>query len=139
MAPIAIDPRNAPDLWRLYGRHAAVMLSTGPRFHTGSTDAMFSVLSGAQHVDLNQLAIFGPAVVADAVAAVAVVDGADVPALIAVSGSVADAAVVGEVLQSNRGIRGQSGEAVVVMPGIDAENQARLKVVRHIATDYAGG
>ncbi len=47
--------------------------------------------------------------------------------------------VVGEVLQSNRGIRGQSGEAVVVMPGIDAENQARLKVVRHIATEYAGG
>lgn len=116
MAPIALDPRNAPDLWRLYGRHAAVMLSAGPRLHTISTEAMFAVLSGAQHVDLNQLAIFGPAGVADAVAAVAVVEGADVPALIAVSGSVADAAVVGEVLQHGGFTRLAEREALFWAP-----------------------
>ena len=150
MALIALDPRNAPDLWRLYGRHAAVMLSAGPRLHTGSTEAMFSVLSGAQHVDLNQLAIFGPAVVADAVAAVAVVDGADVPALIAVSGSVADAAVVGEVLQQGGFTRTAEREALFWAPSpppvasspfdvrraIDAADLSAIGLILHDAHGY---
>ncbi len=46
---------------------------------------------------------------------------------------------IGEVLKNNRSIRGDTGETVVLIPGPDAENQDRLKIVRFIAEEYARG
>lgn len=50
---------DAADLWALYGRHAALIFGSGPTVASLHLPASFAVFSGADHVDLNQVALFG--------------------------------------------------------------------------------
>jgi GNAT superfamily N-acetyltransferase len=78
------DPAAA-HLWTLYGRHAAVVLSSGPDVEIVADTHRFIVWSGADHVDLNQSALYGAAD-SDAVADLARrVLGRGVPMLLSVS------------------------------------------------------
>lgn len=78
---------DVAQLWREYGRHAAVMLGAGPAPRFIPTQSSFVALSGAPHVDLNQAAVYGDASAVEARAVAAASVAAGVPCLLAVSKS----------------------------------------------------
>lgn len=90
----------APDLWRLFGRHAVTMFRAGPAPRVSQRPDSFVVLSGAPHVDLNQGALFAGAGAADVEAIAAATEEAGVPSLIAVSPSLRSPAPVVAALQA---------------------------------------
>jgi GNAT superfamily N-acetyltransferase len=90
---------SAPDLWRLFGRHAATMFRSGPAPRLSQRPDSFVVMSGAPHVDLNQGALFAGAAAADVEAIAAATGAAGVPSLIAVSASLRRPAPVVEALR----------------------------------------
>jgi hypothetical protein len=49
------DDRDPAALWSIYGAHAAVMLRCGPAVMVAPAPGHVFVLSGADHVDLNQV------------------------------------------------------------------------------------
>ncbi len=80
------DDRDlAARLWRLYARHAAIVLGGGPASTVALDERWFVVTSGSGHVDLNQGAVFGGAGTADVVALGVVAAMADVPMLLGCS------------------------------------------------------
>jgi hypothetical protein len=77
-------------LWTLYGRHAALLLARGPSFEARHEASYFVAFSGAEHVDLNQAALFGDAGPAEACEVVERALRAGAPTLLGRSSSVRD-------------------------------------------------
>ncbi|HUQ43792.1 MAG TPA: GNAT family N-acetyltransferase [Candidatus Limnocylindria bacterium] len=79
---------EAARLWRRYADHAAVLFRSGPRPTMEFTDQWFVVASGAQHVDMNQGALYGEATAEDAERLASRVLAAEVPCLLGCSDGV---------------------------------------------------
>jgi hypothetical protein len=82
--------KDARELWTLYGRHASLLLARGPNPDSRLEASYFIAFSGAEHVDLNQAALFGDAGLAEARAVVELAVCAGVPTLLGRSSSVRD-------------------------------------------------
>ncbi len=83
-----MDRGLIPRLWERYGRHAELVFRGGPRPAGHTTPRSFLAMSGADHVDLNQAALFGDATPDDAAALVASVLDGEAPCLLACSDGV---------------------------------------------------
>ena len=140
MMPPDVDAsQHVPDLWRVYGRHAALMLGTGPAPAEDHRDGSFFALSGAPHVDLNQGAIFGPGGQADADAIAAAMRAAGVPLLLAVSASVGGSAGVVAALHRHGFDRATVGEALFHAPVVPPREDSPFEVRRvRSAADHDG-
>ena len=75
------DPSPA-ELWPIYGRHAAAILRRGPAPGAASGAGWSIALSGAGHVDLNQVTLYAPATRADVESVAARSVAAGVPILL---------------------------------------------------------
>ena len=73
------------DLWRAYGRHAALLFSGGPAPLAVHADCHLFVASGGSHVDLNQAVLFGNATADDARAVAALAGAGGYPVLLGCS------------------------------------------------------
>lgn len=83
-----MEPGFAAELWRAYAAHAERMFAHGPAPLTVLGDASFVVLSGGEHVDLNQAGLFGRATRADAETIARLVIEAERPVLLGQSSTV---------------------------------------------------
>jgi hypothetical protein len=83
---------DAAGLWETFAEHAALVMSGGRAPSRASGRGWFAVMTGEAHPDLNECALTSRAEPADAVALVAFISAADVPALVSVA-SCAGAAV----------------------------------------------
>ena len=79
---------HAARLWRLYAEHARHLFQGGPRPTFDATDRWFFAATGADHVDLNQAALFGEAGSEDAEVLARTVVEAGVPCLLGCSDGV---------------------------------------------------
>ena len=84
------DRAEAARLWRRYAEHAAVLFRSGPGPLHHATDRWFFTASGAQHVDMNQGALYGDATAADAERLAEAVVAAGVPCLLGCSDGVTE-------------------------------------------------
>ena len=78
---------DAAALWETFAEHAALVMSGGRAPARASGDGWFAVLTGEAHPDLNECALTSRAQAADALALVAFIAAADVPALVSVASS----------------------------------------------------
>jgi hypothetical protein len=85
-----VDRVDVERLWRRYSNHAELVFRGGPRPTSHATARSFVATSGADHVDLNQAALFGNASVQDARELAARVVDARVPCLLSCSGGVVE-------------------------------------------------
>lgn len=83
-------PEDPSALWRTYADHAELMFRGYPGAHRVDGQGWSLVVSGAAHVDTNQLALYAPAGAGDIEAALAATKAAGVPVLTGLSGSLAD-------------------------------------------------
>ena len=128
---------SAALLWPIYGRHAAAVLRHGPRPVAAQGPGWSLALSGAGHVDLNQVALYAGAnpgavreVVGQAVAS-------EAPILLGVSGGVAIA--VDEILEAAGFLRSQSEEALFWAPTASPPTDTRFEARRATSpVDLAG-
>ena len=102
-------------LWERYGRHAELVFRGGPGPASHATARSFAAMSGAEHVDLNQAALFGAATAGDAEALVTEVLDAGVPCLLACSDGVLGRVAV--VLSAAGFVQLPQREALFRQPG----------------------
>lgn len=127
------EPPDAASVWRLYAAHAAIVFSGGPAPSAYATDRSFFVPSGAQHVDLNQAALFGAATSSDAHEVLERIQAAGVPVLLGCSNGVEGR--VGAVL-ADAGFRWMPNrERLFWMPGAPEPAAHPAFEVRRVATD----
>ncbi len=126
------------NLWPIYGRHAAAILRHGPSPAASAGPGWSLALSGAGHVDLNQVALYAgadrPAI--QAVVGEAVACG--VPVLLAVSSSLEIAA--DDILEAAGFLRSSSEEALFWAPVAPPAGVNVQFAVRRAAdpVDFAG-
>jgi hypothetical protein len=87
VAMLRLDRPTVAELWTAYGRHAGVILGHGPAPTKAAGDGWSVQLSGANHVDLNQVVLFGAADQPGLEDALGRAVGAGVPVLVAESSS----------------------------------------------------
>lgn len=85
-----MDRSHVERLWQRYARHAEIVFCGGPRPSSHATARSFVAISGAEHVDLNQAALFGGASADDARDVAARVVDWSVPCLLGCSEGVLD-------------------------------------------------
>lgn len=125
------------DLWPIYGRHAAAILRHGPKPVAKHGPGWSLALSGAGHVDLNQVALYGGADRTDAAAVVDEAAASGVPILLAVSASLAIA--VDDILEGAGFLRSSSEEALFWAWDVPALTRAQFEVRRAASpSDLAG-
>jgi GNAT superfamily N-acetyltransferase len=125
---MAIDGRLAKDLWVQYGEHAERIFAQGPKASIAIGDRSFFVASGANHVDLNQAAMYGAATTADAAEIARLVVEAECPVLLGRSSTVP--VEVMEPLET-AGFRAMPvTEHIFWMPGVPTEQASSFKVRR---------
>jgi hypothetical protein len=83
-----MEPGFAEDLWRSYAAHAERMFAYGPAPLSVLGDTSFVVLSGGEHVDLNQAGLFGGATRTDADRIARLIGEAERPVLLGQSSTV---------------------------------------------------
>jgi hypothetical protein len=127
-----VEPGSAPDLWRAYAAHAERMFAHGPAPVTVTGDCSFLVLSGGDHVDLNQAGVFGNATRADAEEIARLVVEAELPVLLARSSTVP--LDVMEPLDTAGFRPTPATEHLFWMPGVPRD-QASAFEVRQMDTD----
>lgn len=128
---MTVDPDDippTPELWRLYGRHAARMFQLGPAFREEHGDAHYFVLSGAPHAALNQAALFGAATEREAAAVARAIGDGGQPAILAVSATVTTD--VSTPLEQAGFVQAVQHEALFWMAGIPPVNEGQFEVRR---------
>jgi GNAT superfamily N-acetyltransferase len=125
------DYRDPTALWSIYGAHAAVMLRCGPAVMVAPAPGRVFVLSGADHVDLNQVALYRPAGRELATETVSLAFDAGVPVLLAVSSTVSED--VSDVLATGGFLRTSKREALFWCPHLPPEAASPF-VIERVAT-----
>jgi len=125
------DYRDPPAVWSIYGAHAAVMLRCGPAVMVAPAPGRVFVLSGADHVDLNQVALYRPAGRELATETVSLAFDAGVPVLLAVSSTVSED--VSDALATGGFLRTSKREALFWSPHLAPEADSPF-VIERVAT-----
>jgi len=125
------DYRDPPAVWSIYGAHAAVMLRCGPAVMVAPAPGRVFVLSGADHVDLNQVALYRPAGRELATETVSLAFDAGVPVLLAVSSTVSED--VSDALATGGFLRTSKREALFWSPHLPPEADSPF-VIERVAT-----
>ena len=125
------DYRDPAAVWSIYGTHAAVMLRCGPAVMVGPAPGRVFVLSGADHVDLNQVALYRPAGRELATETVSLAFDAGVPVLLAVSSTVSED--VSDALATGGFLRTSKREALFWSPHLPPEADSPF-VIERVAT-----
>ncbi len=121
------DPPPA-ELWPIYGRHAAAILRRGPRPEAAAGPGWSIALSGAGHVDLNQVMLYGPAGRADVASVVARAVAAEVPILLSESAGLG--LDVGDLLRASGFLRSPGEEALFWAPHVPPRPTSAFEVRR---------
>ena len=120
---------SAPaDLWPEYGRHAAAILRHGPAPDADAGRGWSLALSGAGHVDLNQLAFYGPVERSAVEAVLARVAASDIPALLGQSASLN--VEIGDLLRAAGFLQSPAVEALFWAPAAPTPTDAPFQVRR---------
>jgi len=116
------------DLWPIYGRHAAAILRHGPQPFAAEGPGWSLALSGAAHVDLNQVALYAGADRGTVREVVGRAAASGVPILLAVSTGLAIA--VDDILTAAGFLRSPSEEALFWATEAPTPKQALFEVRR---------
>jgi Acetyltransferase (GNAT) domain len=117
---------DAARLWETFAEHAALVMSGGRAPSRASGRGWFAVMTGEAHPDLNECALTSRAEPADAVALVAFISAADVPALVSVASSAG--AGVTDPLMAAGFVRAPSPEPLMWCPRRPRRETSGLRV-----------